>query len=87
MPSIAAFSIQSWLATSDFCLYGPLVDGSELQNAIHQQLQRKDSKCYLAGILFKVKKTVDKYDDYIEKQIRLHQLYSNILWYVHASNL
>jgi len=55
------------------------VDGSELQNAIHHQLQRKDSKFYLAGILFKVKKIVDKDEDYIEKQICLHQFYSNVL--------
>jgi hypothetical protein len=59
------------------------VDSSELQNAIHHQLQRKDSKFYLAGILFKVKKIVDKDEDYIEKQICLHQFYSN----VHTSNL
>jgi ATP-dependent Lon protease len=55
------------------------VDGSELQNAIHQQLQRKDSKFYLAEILFKVKKTVDKDEDSIEKQICLRQFYSNVL--------
>jgi hypothetical protein len=53
----------------------------------NQQLQRKESKFYLAGILFKVKKIVDKDEDYIEKQICLHQFYSNVLWNVYTSNL
>jgi hypothetical protein len=55
------------------------VDGSELQNSIHQQPQRKDCTLYLTGILFKVKKIVGKNEDYIEKQICLHQFYSNVL--------
>ena len=55
------------------------MDGSELQNSIHQQLLRKDCIFYLAGILFKVKKIVGKDEDYIEKQICLHQFYSNVL--------